>query len=68
MSSYLPYPNFDSNYLSSNNISYNKLPDEDDFELGGKSPNITKKKDPLSDHEKHTNEENKYEKYFKENL
>jgi ferredoxin len=31
-------------------------------------PNISKKKDPPSDHEKYTNEENKYEKYFKENL
>ncbi len=30
--------------------------------------NITEKKDPLSDHEKYTNEENKYEKYFEENL
>ena len=30
--------------------------------------NINEKKDPPSDHEKYTNEENKYEKYFKENL
>ena len=31
-------------------------------------PNITVKKDPPLDHEKHKNEENKFEKYFKENL
>ena len=31
-------------------------------------PNITEKKDPLTDHEKFKNEQNKYEKYFKENL
>jgi len=31
-------------------------------------PNITLKKDPPVDHEKYKNEENKYEKYFKENL
>ena len=31
-------------------------------------PNITEKKDPLTDHEKFRNEQNKYEKYFKENL
>ena len=31
-------------------------------------PNINKKIDPLEDHEKHTNEENKFEKYFKENV
>ena len=31
-------------------------------------PNINKKKDPLEDHEKHRNEENKFEKYFKENV
>lgn len=43
MSSYLQNPNFNSNYISSNNISYNELPDDDDFELGGKSPNLTKK-------------------------
>mgnify|MGYP001422194630 CR=1 FL=1 len=39
---YLLHPNshskFDSNY-----ITYNELPDDDDFELGGKSPNLTKK-------------------------
>ena len=29
-------------------------------------PNITVKKDPLPDHEKHTGEEGKLEKYFKE--
>ena len=28
-------------------------------------PVITKKKDPLPDHEKHTDEEGKFEKYFK---
>jgi ferredoxin len=31
-------------------------------------PNITKQKDPPKDHDKYTNEENKYEKYFSENL
>jgi ferredoxin len=31
-------------------------------------PNISEKKDPLTDHEKFKNEQNKYEKYFKENL
>ena len=31
-------------------------------------PNITERKDPPTDHEKYTNEKNKYEKYFKENL
>ena len=31
-------------------------------------PNISKKKDPPSDHKKYENEENKFEKYFKENL
>ena len=31
-------------------------------------PNISEKKDPPSDHEKYKNEENKFEKYFKENL
>ena len=31
-------------------------------------PNITEKKDPLVDHQKFKNEENKYEKYFDENL
>ena len=31
-------------------------------------PNITKKKDPLKDSKEHENEENKFEKYFKENL
>jgi ferredoxin len=31
-------------------------------------PNITTKKDPPSDHEEYKNIENKYDKYFKENL
>jgi ferredoxin len=31
-------------------------------------PNISEKKDPLTDHKKFENEQNKYEKYFKENL
>ena len=31
-------------------------------------PNINKKKDPPADHKKFENEENKFEKYFKENL
>ena len=31
-------------------------------------PNISEKKDPPSDHEKYKNEQNKFEKYFKENL
>jgi len=31
-------------------------------------PNITKKKDPPVDHKEHENEENKFEKYLKENL
>ena len=31
-------------------------------------PNINKKKDALEDQEKHRNEENKFEKYFKENV
>ena len=31
-------------------------------------PNITEQKDPLADHEKYTNEQNKFEKYFKENI
>ena len=31
-------------------------------------PNINKKKDPLEDQKKHRNEENKFEKYFKENV
>jgi ATP-dependent RNA helicase SUPV3L1/SUV3 len=31
-------------------------------------PNISEKKDPPTDHEKFKNEQNKYEKYFKENL
>ena len=31
-------------------------------------PNISEKKDPPADNEKYKNEENKFEKYFKENL
>ena len=31
-------------------------------------PNITERKDPPVDHEEYTNIENKYDKYFKENL
>ena len=31
-------------------------------------PSITQKKDPPADHKKFENEENKFEKYFKENL
>ena len=31
-------------------------------------PNISEKKDPPIDNEKYRNEENKFEKYFKENL
>ena len=31
-------------------------------------PNITKKKDPPKDSKQHENEENKFEKYFKENV
>jgi len=31
-------------------------------------PNITIKKDPPEDHEKYKNEENKFDKYFNENL
>jgi len=31
-------------------------------------PNINEKKDPPPDHEKFKNEQNKFEKYFKENL
>ena len=31
-------------------------------------PNISEKKDPPPDHEKFKDEQNKYEKYFKENL
>ena len=31
-------------------------------------PNITQKKDPPKDSEKFKNEEDKFEKYFKENL
>jgi Indolepyruvate ferredoxin oxidoreductase, alpha and beta subunits len=31
-------------------------------------PNISAKKSPPEDHEKYKNEENKFEKYFKENL
>ena len=31
-------------------------------------PNITEKKDPPEDNEKYKNEENKYDKYFSENL
>jgi ferredoxin len=31
-------------------------------------PNITIKKDPPEDNEKYKNEENKYDKYFSENL
>ena len=31
-------------------------------------PNINVKKDPPSDHEKYKDEQNKFEKYFKENL
>ena len=31
-------------------------------------PNISVKKDPPADNEKYKNEENKFEKYFKENL
>ena len=31
-------------------------------------PNIIKKKDPLKDNKEHKNEENKFEKYFKENI
>ena len=31
-------------------------------------PNITKKKDPPKDSKEHENEENKFEKYFKENI
>jgi len=31
-------------------------------------PNIVKKKDPPKDSKEHENEENKFEKYFKENI
>ena len=31
-------------------------------------PNITENKNPLPDHEKYKNEENKFDKYFKENI
>ncbi len=31
-------------------------------------PNITDKKEPPSDHDKFTNEKDKFDKYFKENL
>ena len=31
-------------------------------------PNITERKDPPKDSKEHENEENKFEKYFKENL
>ena len=31
-------------------------------------PNINVKKDPPSDHEKYKDEQNKFEKYFKENI
>ena len=31
-------------------------------------PNINRKIDPLKDQEKHRNEKNKFEKYFKENV
>ena len=31
-------------------------------------PNINEKKDPPKDHEEFKNEQNKFEKYFKENL
>jgi ferredoxin len=31
-------------------------------------PNLNIKKDPPMDHEKYKDEENKFEKYFKENL
>ena len=31
-------------------------------------PNITTKKEPPKDNDKYKNEENKFEKYFKENL
>ena len=31
-------------------------------------PNISQKKEPPKDNEKYKNEENKFEKYFKENL
>ena len=31
-------------------------------------PNITDKKEPPSDHDKFTNEKDKFHKYFKENL
>ena len=31
-------------------------------------PNITEAKEPLTDHEKYKNEENKFDKYFEENI
>ena len=31
-------------------------------------PNISEKKDPPADHKKYENEEDKFKKYFKENL
>jgi len=31
-------------------------------------PNISKAKEPLPDHEKYKNEENKFDKYFEENI
>ena len=31
-------------------------------------PNITEKKDPLPEHKSFENEENKFDKYFKENI
>ena len=31
-------------------------------------PNISESKDPLPDHEKYKNEENKFDKYFEENI
>ena len=47
-------------------------PDEKWLEINKKYseiwPSITQKKDPPSDHKKFENEENKFEKYFKENV
>ena len=31
-------------------------------------PNISKKQEPMKDHEKFKNEDDKFEKYFKENI
>ena len=55
-------------FFSAKHIYLKLIKKTDYFNFSEIWPNISEKKDPPSDHEKFKNEQNKYEKYFKENL